>query len=736
MKPQKSFIEIIKHDLPAGLVVFLVAVPLCLGIALASGAPLYSGMIAGIVGGIVVSLLSKSQISVSGPAAGLTAIVISSISQLGSFETFLLAVVIAGVLQVIAGFLQAGTIANYFPSNVIKGMLTAIGIIIIMKQIPHAFGYDKDSEGDMEFLQSDGENTFSELLNVLSKIDFGATVFVVISLAIIIIWDRPFMKRFSKIPGSLVAVVTSVILNELFLRFIPILSVGSTHRVNIPVPQNATDFLGQFMFPNFSALENPHVYSVAFTIAIVASIETLLSLEAADKIDKYKRVSPPNRELKAQGFGNIISGMLGGLPLTSVIVRTSANVNAGAKTKMASFFHGLMLLISIALIPSILNMIPLSSLAAILLTTGFKLAKPQIFKEMFQKGIHQWAPFVITILAIVFSDLLIGVAIGLSVSIFAVLRVNYKNPYYFQKTLNKNGETIKIELAQEVSFLNKANIAKTLNELPENSRVTIDGSKTKYIDPDVVEILKDFRDVQSFEKKINVLLTELPEEYNLNNTQLSSIESNFSDANFRTAELQKQLTPEIALQILKEGNFRFANSLKMNRNLLQQASKTSRGQFPFAVILSCIDSRGSAELIFDQGLGDIFSIRIAGNIINDDVLGSIEFACSLAGAKIVVVLGHTSCGAVKGACDNVKLGHLTSLIAKLRPAVLDEKTITENRTSENLMFVDRVAHINVQHVVNEIKTRSNILNEMIQKNEVAIIGAMHDVDSGIINFLK
>lgn len=519
MNSNKNLFAHIKSDLPAGIVVFLVAVPLCLGIALASGAPFFSGMIAGIVGGIVVGFLSNSQLSVSGPAAGLTAIVLASIHQLGAFETFLLAVVMAGLIQLILGFVKAGAIANYFPSSVIKGMLTAIGVIIIMKQIPHAFGYDKNAEGDMRFIQVDGSNTFSSLINAISKIDFGATLLCFISLAILILFERPFFKKKLKLlPGGLVAVVAAIALNEYFLATGSFLAVNNGHLVNVPVASSFSEFLGFFTFPDFTQFANPQVYVIALTLAAVASIETLLCIEAVDRLDPEKRVTSPNRELVAQGIGNMTSGLLGGLPITSVIVRSSANVNAGAKSKFSTISHGLLLLICVSLIPGLLNKIPLASLAAILLMTGYKLCNAALFKKMFQLGKYQWVPFVITVIAIVFTDLLTGVGIGLGVSILALLYGNYKNSYYFHKEKHHEGETILIHLSEEVSFLNKASIKLTLEHLPQNSTVIIDATDSQYIDYDVLEIIRDFKEIQAPLKNIQCKTVGFKEVYKIANT--------------------------------------------------------------------------------------------------------------------------------------------------------------------------------------------------------------------------
>ncbi len=515
----ENFLKNLKYDIPAGIVVFLVAIPLCLGIALASGAPLYSGMIAGIVGGIVIGFLSDSHLSVSGPAAGLAAIVLIQIQTLGSFQTFLLAVVIAGILQILLGLLKAGTIANYFPSNVIKGMLTAIGIIIIMKQIPHALGYNKDTEGDLAFQQADGANTFSEIwLTLTQHIHLGSTLIALISLGILIMWERPFMSRFKLIPGALVAVVTAVILNQIFVSSGSGFAIPQADLVNVPVATDVNSFLGQFIFPDFSQLSNKAVYIAAVTIMAVASIETLLCIEAVDKLDPHRRVTNTNRELFAQGVGNIASGLVGGLPVTSVIVRSSANVAANAQSKTSTIIHGVLLLFCAALIPMVINMIPLSALAAVLLVVGYKLAKPALFKQMWAAGKYQFMPFIVTVVAIVFTDLLMGVGIGMVVATFAILRGNMKAPYFFHKDKHQEGDVIKIELTQEVSFLNKASLKLTFDHLPHNSKVVIDASNTIYIDYDVLELIKEFQKINAPERNITFVLKGFKDTYRVHNS--------------------------------------------------------------------------------------------------------------------------------------------------------------------------------------------------------------------------
>ncbi len=498
----------IKSDLPASVVVFFVALPLCLGIALASGAPLFSGLIAGIIGGIVVGALSGSNIGVSGPAAGLAAIVLTAIGALGSFENFLVAVVLGGIIQLIFGILKAGIIGYYFPSSVIKGMLTGIGIIIILKQIPHFFGYDPDPEGDWAFFQVDGENTFSGILNTVNNISPGATLVAIVGLSILLLWDKVLSKKgkiFQLIQGPLVAVAIGIIFFVLTQNN-SVLAISSDHLVSVPIPEDAASFFGQFSFPNFAAITNPDVWITAFTIALVASLETLLCVEATDKLDPQKNVTPTNRELLAQGTGNIISGLIGGLPITQVIVRSSANIQSGGKSKLSAIFHGFLLLISVILIPRLLNMIPLSVLAAILFIVGFKLAKPALFVKMYKLGWKQFVPFSVTVFGIIFTDLLVGISLGLAVGIVVILLKNYQNSHFLHIEDVSNGKhKIKMTLAEEVTFFNKGAILKELDSLPRDTYLEINLLKTRYLDLDVIEILDDFS-VKAKERNIDIQL--------------------------------------------------------------------------------------------------------------------------------------------------------------------------------------------------------------------------------------
>jgi MFS superfamily sulfate permease-like transporter len=487
----------IKNDLPASIIVFFVALPLCLGIALASGAPLFAGIIAGIVGGIVVGLASGSPLGVSGPAAGLAVIVLTSIAELGAWEVFLMAVVLSGIIQLILGFVKAGFIAYFFPSAVIKGMLTGIGLLIILKQIPHALGWDKDAIGDDAFLQADGQNTFSEIFQALNFITPGAILIGAISLAVLILWDKVLMKKhkiFQIIQGPIVVVALGILMNYMYQNGILNFSLNNKQVVSLPVPSSLTDFMGQFTFPDFSSITNPLVWKVAIVIAIVGSLETLLCVEATDKLDPDRRITPTNRELKAQGLGNLVSGLIGGLPVTQVIVRSSANISFGGRTKLSTIMHGFFLLISAITLVNLMNMIPLASLAAILLMVGYKLAKPALFIDMYKLGQEQFVPFTATVVAILATDLLKGITVGIIFGVFYTLHHSFRNSHHMKdKITSEDGQEIHhIVLAQEVSFFNKASVIKALDTIPANSKVIIDFSKSKSVAYDVLEIVNNF----------------------------------------------------------------------------------------------------------------------------------------------------------------------------------------------------------------------------------------------------
>jgi len=520
----------LKNDLPSGLVVFLVALPLCLGISLASGAPFFSGLISGIIGGVVIGSLSGTKLSVSGPAAGLAALVLAAITNIGAFDLFLCAVLIAGILQILMSLAKLGGIANYFPSSVVKGMLTSIGILIIAKQIPHAVGYDKNEKGILTELFTLGDEDWHQLLQPLQHIDVGVFLICIISIIIILVWERPFIKnRVKFIPGALVAVVISIGINEIFKATQSPLTIGSEHLVQIKAAESAGEFFSFFTLPDFSGFLNSKVIVTGIMIAVIATLETLLSIEAIDNLDPERNVTNTNRELFAQGVGNAVSGLIGGLPITSVIVRSSANLHAGAKSKLSTIFHGLLLLVSVITIPQLLNYIPLSALAAILLLTGYKLCKLPVFSAMLKNGKYQFIPFFVTVVVILSIDLLglypplkgegllVGVIAGLIAAFGAILHGNLKNSYFFHKDKHQEGDFIKIRLAEEVSFLNKAAIRETLDHIPKNTKVVVDASHTDYIDFDVLELIKEFRDIKAPLKNIICRLEGFQEKYQIEN---------------------------------------------------------------------------------------------------------------------------------------------------------------------------------------------------------------------------
>lgn len=716
----------IKYDLPAGLVVFLVALPLCLGIALASGAPLLSGIISGIIGGVVVGFLSGSQTSVSGPAAGLAAVVLASITELGGFEIFSVALLIAGFFQLGSGLLKGGIIANYIPSNVIKGLLAAIGILLILKQIPQAFGYDSTHGDDFSFLQSNGENTFSHLFNTYFHITAGAVIISLLSITVLVFWDKTPLKKLKFFPASLFVVVLGIGLNEIFRAFIPALYLQSTHLVNIPAT-NISDLSSFIKLPALNAFGNYNVWLTALTIAIVASIETLLNLEAVDNIDPHKRQSPPNRELVAQGIGNMIAGLVGGLPVTSVIVRSSVNINAGAQTKLSTILHGIFLLMSILLLSSVINLIPYASLAAVLIVTGYKLSKISIFKEMYAKGWNQLIPFVVTIVAIIFTDLLIGILIGLAVSLFYLLKSNYKNPFTIEKDHLLIGETIRIELPNQVSFLNKASIKDTLWSVPQNANVIIDASYADYIDNDVLELFIDFKNVIAPEKNIKLNIIGVKEKYQLSD--------HIQFVNVLDRQAQENLMSEQIVELLKKGNERFRLGKWNEKYFRHQVNATSSGQFPMAVIVSCIDSRTSPELIFDANLGDIISIRIAGNIINKEIIGSIELSLKKMGTKLIMVMGHSNCGAVDAALFSLADENTGAITQKIKPAIDKARLLNEQKGNGNEpIFLEKVVQLNMENSVAGILENSPYIREQIRIGNVGIVAAYYDTTTGEVSF--
>jgi carbonic anhydrase/SulP family sulfate permease len=737
--PSSHRLAYVRRDATAGLVVFLVALPLCLGVALASGAPLFSGLIAGVVGGILVGLLSGSHTSVSGPAAGLTAVVAAQIAALGSFEAFLLAVVLAGVIQIVLGIVRAGFLAAFIPSSVIKGLLAAIGIILILKQIPHVVGHDPDPEGDMSFGQPDQQNTFTELAVMLGDIQFGAAAIGLSSLLLLVLWERSKRLKYSPVPAPLVVVLFGVGMSLLFRQLGAPWLIESSHLVQVPVANSVSEFLGLLRLPAFGQLANPAIYLAAFTLAAVASLETLLNLEGVDKLDPQGRPSPPSRELLAQGVGNVVSGMVGGLPVTSVIVRSSVNINAGAQTKLSAIVHGVFLLVSVALFAAWLNLIPLSCLAAILLVTGWKLASPTLVRQMWAGGKTQFVPFATTVVAIVLTDLLIGVLLGLFVGMCFILWSNARRPIRVIREKHLSGEVLRIELANQVSFLNRAALAKVLDGVPRGGHVLLDARSTDYIDPDILDLIREFDEEYGPARGVEVSLVGFRKRYHL--------EDRVQYVDYSTRNMQATLTPQQVLQILKDGHERFRSGQRLTRDLGRQVEATATGQHPLAVVLSCIDSRAPVELLFDLGVGDVLSVRIAGNVTSTNVLGSIEYGCAVAGTKLVVVLGHTRCGAVTAAVELTCSGktareatgcqHLDHIVGEVCRSldspvgVCVEKMASPGRGE----FVDSVAKRNVLRVVRSITEESPTLGDLVREGRVMVVGGMYDVATGRMEFL-
>lgn len=721
-----------RHDLIAGVVVFLVALPLCLGVAHASGAPLMAGIMAGIVGGVVVGFLSGSQTSVSGPAAGLTAVVATQIAAVGSYQGFLVAVVLAGLIQIGLGLLQAGGFARFFPNCVINGLLAAIGIVLILKQIPHLLGHDSDDEGDLSFFQPDQQNSITELIETAFDIDIGAATVGLTCLALMILLGRSKLLKKSMIPAPLVVVVFGSVLAALLRGD---WAIGPDHMVKLPALSGRARLEALFLFPDFSVLTSAPVYFAGLTIAIVASLETLLNLEAVDKIDPAKRESPSNRELFAQGVGNITSGLLGGIPVTSVIVRSSVNIHAGAKTKASAIFHGLLLCGCVVAVPETLNRIPLAALAAILIVTGYKLATPKIFKSFWNQGWTQFLPFCITIAAIVFTDLLKGIGIGLVVSIAFILFNNLRRPLSRVVERHISGDVLHIQLPTQVSFLNRAMISQTLEEIPPGTQVLLDARDTDYIDADILQLVREYEAEVAPTRDIRVSMLGFRSTYD-------HVEDHILFADYTTREVRDRLTPERTLEILKEGNERFLHGTRLSRDLNRQLNATATGQYPLAAVLSCIDSRAPTELIFDVGLGDILTVRIAGNVAREKVYGSLEYAAAVAGVKLIVVMGHTRCGAVTaavasaahappiddaGQCDNLKI-----LLAEIRQSISPTEPRRPEEPAEE--YVDRVAEDNVRRTIANILNHSPRIRQLTEAGAIRVVGCMYDVKTGRADF--
>lgn len=714
-------------DALSGLVVFLVALPLCLGIALASGAPILSGILAGIVGGIVVGFLSGSHISVAGPAAGLTAVILVQLEQLGgNYAAFLLCIIFAGGLQILFGLFKLGFFANYIPNNVILGLLAAIGVILIATQIPYLLGLGNFSWRELWSDQG---------INPNIQLDDGAMAIGLLSVVVILVWDKTPLKKLV-LPSALIAVLVAAVLNYVLTYLQSPWAIQTENLIQLPNLLNATE--SAFIFPDWSALTNPLIYTGAITLAVVASLETLLNLEAADKLDPHKRASPPNRELWAQGTGNIISGLIGGMPITSVIVRSSVNANTGARSKCSTIIHGILLLLAVLFFVPLMNMIPLSALAAILILTGFKLTHPSLFKKLYQQGWTQFIPFMITLVAILLTDLLVGILIGLASSIVFILYGNLHKGVRVYREKHLHGVITRIELPSQVTFLNRASLISALERVHKHEKLVIDATQSDSIDPDIYQVIQEYQNETAIKRQIDLKLIGFKQHY-------QELDDAVLDIDISTRDLQSKLKPSDVLKLLKEGNQRFVRNERLQRDIYRQIRVTAdEGQHPIAAVLGCMDSRAPTEMLFDVGIGDLFSLRIAGNVAGQKVLGSLEFACQAKGAKVIVVLGHTDCGAVTSACqlslqkqsvaDIKEMPHIQYVLGPLMHSVDNVYDIMQPR-SLTPAFIDQVTAMNVHYNIQYIIKHSAVLREMLEHQQIDIVGAIYDVKTGKVNFL-
>ncbi|EJO42390.1 inorganic anion transporter, SulP family [Acinetobacter baumannii IS-123] len=700
------------------------ALPLCLGIALASGAPIISGIIAGIVGGIIVGLLSGSHISVSGPAAGLTAVILVQLDQLGgNYAAFLLCIVFAGILQILFGVFKLGFFANFIPNNVILGLLAAIGAILIVTQLPYLFGLTDFSWKEVWTATPD---TF------IQKFDAGAALIGLLSLFLILAWDSSPLKKLA-LPSALIAVVLAAVFNFVLISIGSSWAVQSNNLIQLPNILQAPEEV--LVFPDFSYLAEPLIYTGAITLAIVASLETLLNLEAADKLDPQKRSSPPNRELWAQGAGNIVSGLIGGMPVTSVIVRSSVNANTGARSKCSTI---ILLLLAILFFVPLMNMIPLSALAAILIVTGFKLTHPKLFKQLYQKGWRQFLPFIITLVAILLTDLLTGILVGLFTSSAFILYGNFNKGVRVYKEKHLHGIVTRIELPSQVTFLNRSALISALEHIHKDQQLIIDATQCDSIDPDIYQVIQDYQNETAVKRQVDLKLIGFKQHY-------EEVDDAVLDIYISTRDLQRKLSPQQVITLLKEGNERFVKNERLQRDIYRQIRVTAdEGQHPIAAVLGCMDSRAPTEMIFDVGIGDLFSLRIAGNIAGQKVLGSLEFACQAKGSKVILVLGHTDCGAVTSACqlrlqqkqisDVKEMPHIQYVLGPLMHSVESVYDIMQPREL-NKTFVNQVTAMNVHYNIQYIINNSTVLKDLLDRGEIAIVGAIYDVKTGHVEFL-
>lgn len=722
----------------AGVVVFLVALPLSLGIALASGVPLISGLLGAMIGGLVIGILSGSQVSVSGPSAALASIVVQEVARLHSFEAFLLALFFSGLIQIIMGICRAGFIAEFFPATVIKGLLVATGLLIALKQLPHLVGYDSTPFGYEEFLDANGENTFSEIIKAFSCVQPGALIIGSVSLLLLSIWEMtPRLKKIP-IPGALVVVLMAIGINQIFLHLGSPWIVKAPQLVQIPEIGSAEAFFKTFKFPDLTQLFQPAIYEAAIILAFSASLESLLNLEATDKIDPNQRVSSPHRELMAQGVGNMVLGLIGGMPITCAVVRSSANIDAGGRYRWSTMIHGLLLMISVLFLPNLINKIPLSVLAAILVVVGLKLAAPRFFLNTWREGWSQFLPFIITVIGIIFTNFLIGVIIGLCISLLFLLYTNWQRPVVEVLEKHAAGEVLRIALGNQVSFLNRPSLGRSLNAVAANSHLLLDARNTDYIDPDILSLIHDFLRTKAKVRNIAVSLLGFKKKY-------SRLKNIIRYVDYSTQELQSKLKPAEVIAILKQGNERFQKGAPLFRDYRVQVQKTAHQQYPMGVVLSCIDSRAPVEMIFDAGVGDLFSIRMAGQVAHEKELASMEYGCMVAGAKLIVVLGHSSCGAVRAAVNFFQSGttaqeatgceHLDLLLKEIQKSIETNQPMAFSSEEEKTGYIDEIAKKHIMATIAYIHQESPSLHRFAEEGKIAIVGAFYDVHTGKVEFL-
>ncbi len=712
-----------EKDIPSGIVVFLVALPLCLGIALASGAPLITGLISGIIGGLVIGLISDSGTSVSGPAASLSAVVFVMIQQLGSFDVFLTALFLAGIIQFIIGTLKAGVIAEYMPTSIIKGLLSAIGIILIISQLPYALGVEMKSRLS-DYSKNMIEGAPERIATILETFAPGALVLSVISLGFLIFWDKTFLKKFKLLPPSLFVVILCVILNQIFKFIAPSLYLEGQHLVSIPKIEGLASIL---TFPDFTVITQPKIWVSGFTIAIIASIATLINLEATDNLDPHKRRSSPNRELVAQGVGNTIAGLIGGIPITSVIVRSSVNIASGSETKLSTLVHGALLLVSVLFLSAVINLIPLASLAAILLVVGYKLASIALFKKMYKKGWSQFIPFIVTTLAIILTDVLLGVLIGSAFSIFFLLRSNYFNPFKIKFTPSPQGEITLLELSNEVSFLNKAAIKRFLYKLPEKSRIVIDASFSTYVEPDIIEMLQDFQNTYAKENNINLKINGLRSSY--------EHDKNLNIPKGKTVSDHPLTTPQDILDYFKEGNNRYVNGELVSKRFRNKDLMDFFESPPLAAVINCIDMREPLNILLNTGIGDLIPMRAAGNLVGDSILHSAEVACRYQGCKLILIMGNSNNAFIKEALEHQNKGEENSYLSRLiEPALNDVKLKQMAQELNTKDLADEIIKWNLNESCNRLLNENEYIKNQVLAGKIGICTAFFDRDTGEITF--